>query len=388
MAAFVVLCIFFTYSVAYNIFGVLANNIMQSCNISLSSAGVMTSMFQIGALGGIALSPLALKKLSNESRLRLGMILDMIGLLMIFFLRGGTPVFVLFMFMGMGGFFIDSGANGYLAGAYPSKRARLIPLLHFSYSVGALLCGYLVLPFKSNEKWFLGYGIAGLVMLALFVIGFFVKGKAETDEDGTVKKTPETVPVKTILKDKTFLMYCVVLMLYMSSQQTCTSWLPLFIETDFHASNAVVAATTMSFWIGIAAMRLLASIILKSGKLDPLTTTVYGMMLSFAAMLGIVFAPSAPIALVCAAVCGFGSGALIPLFIVEVSGWYPGNTGFISTFYLICGTTGRMIFPYLVAFFGDRYGMRIALGASSALLLGGLILAVMVRNRRKSAAAV
>lgn len=382
MGAFLVLCIFFVYSVAYNIFGVLANNIIESCGISLSSAGVLQGMFQIGALCAMALSPLALKKLKSQAIFRWGVVLDMLGMALIFTVRTSWGVFLFFALMGLGGFFIDSGANAYLSGNFPEKRSSLIPILHFSYSLGALLCGYLILPFKSNDTWRIGYFIAAAVMLLLLLIGFVSRKNPKTElsaKESEKKKEPVAVPVKTILKDKVFIMYCLVLVFYMASQQTCTSWLPLFLEKDFGASNAVVAATTMSFWIGIAAMRLLSPVMLKTGKINALQTTSWGLALSFVGMIGVVIAGNATFALVCAVICGFGAGATIPLFIVEVAGWYPGNTGFISTFYILCGTVGRMVFPYLVAFFGDRYGMRIALGASSVLLLAATVLSFVVQ---------
>ncbi len=385
MSCVIVLIVFFIYSVGYNIFGVLASDIIKGCEISLSSAGLMQSMFQIGALIGIASAPLALKKLSSQGRLRMGMVFDIIGMIMIGFFPSRTAIMVFFVFMGMGGFFIDSGANAYLAGSFPEKRSSLIPLLHFSYSLGALLCGYLILPFKSPSTWNIGYGVVGLSLLFLFVIGLLIKTKHRRDIGNDSEEIKKAVPVsvRTILCDGNFIMYCLVIMLYMASQQTCSSWLPLFMEKEFDASSSIVAATTMSFWIGIAMMRLLSPAILKSGRLNALESIQYGMLLSFLSMLGIVFSKNVLFALVFSAICGFGAGAVIPLFIVEVSAWYPGNTGFISTFYIVVGTIGRFIFPYLVAFFGDRYGMRPALGASSALLFGGTVLAFIVTVRRK-----
>lgn len=385
MSCVIVLIIFFIYSVGYNIFGVLASDIIKGCEISLSSAGLLQSMFQIGALIGIASSPLALKKLSSQGRLRMGMIFDFIGMIMIAFFPFQTAVMVFFVFMGLGGFFIDSGANAYLAGSFPEKRASLIPLLHFSYSVGALLCGYLILPFKSPSSWNIGYGFVALSLLLLLVIGFMIKVKHVdiVGEDSKEEKKVVPVSVRTILSDGNFIMYCFVIMFYMASQQTCSSWLPLFVEEEFNASGSIVAATTMSFWIGIAAMRLLSPLVLKTGKLDVLESIQYGMLLSFVAMLGIAFSKNVFFVLVCSSICGFGAGAVIPLFIVEVSSWYPGNTGFISTFYIVVGTIGRFIFPYLVAFFGDRCGMRPALGASSVLLLAGTVLAFIVTAHRK-----
>ena len=384
MCSVLVLIIFFLYSVGYNIFGVLAADIIEGCKISLSSAGLLQSFFQIGALLGIGLSPLALMKLSSLNRLRIGIFFDAVGMILLAIIPSSLSISILFVFMGLGGFYIDSGANAYLAETFPNKRQSLIPLLHFSYSLGALLCGYLVLPFKSPTSWGWGYGIVGVTLAFLFVLGYIANSKNPKEVINIeVEKEVQPVPTKKILSDKNFIMYCIVIMMYMASQQTCSSWLPLFIEKDFNASASLVAATTMSFWIGIAVMRLISPILLKTGKINAMESIQYGMLISFFAMLGISLSTNIAFALICSAICGFGAGAVIPLFIVEVSSWYPGNTGFISTFYIVVGTIGRFIFPYLVAFFGDRYGMRIALGASSLLLFVGTVLAFVVTYRKK-----
>lgn len=383
MSAILVLVVFFLYSVGYNIFGVLVADIIEGCSISLSSAGVLQSMFQIGALIAIALSPLALMKLSNLNRLRMGIIFDALGMVLLALIQSPWVISLFFVFMGLGGFYIDSGANAYLAQAYPEKRETFIPLLHFSYSLGALICGYLVLPFKSPDSWGWGYGIPGVVLLALFALSYLKKSvKTGNAEAAAEENNVQAVPVKTLLRDRNYIMYSIVILLYMAGQQICASWLPLFVEKDFQASASVVAATTMSFWIGIATMRFLSPIILKTGKLNAMQSIQYGMMVSFATMIGISISPNVVSALICSALCGFASGAVIPLFIVEVSSWYPGNTGFISTFYIICGTIGRFVFTPLVAFCGDRFGMRIALGSSSILFLIGTILAFTVTYRK------
>lgn len=384
MSAVLVLVVFFLYSVGYNIFGVLVADIIEGCRISLSSAGVLQSMFQIGALIAIALSPLALMKLSNLNRLRIGMIFDALGMVLLALIQSPWAISVFFVFMGLGGFYIDSGANAYLAQAYPEKRETFIPLLHFSYSLGALICGYLVLPFKRPSSWGWGYGITGVILLSLFAFSYLRRsGRTGKDKVEREEENAEAVPIRTLLHDGNYVMYSIVILLYMAGQQICASWLPLFVEKDFQASASVVAATTMSFWIGIAAMRFLSPIILKTGKLNAMESIQYGMMASFVAMLGISLSSNVVSALACSALCGFASGAVIPLFIVEVSSWYPGNTGFISTFYIICGTIGRFVFTPLVAFCGDRFGMRIALGSSSILFLIGTILAFTVTHRKR-----
>jgi fucose permease len=242
----------------------------------------------------------------------------------------------------------------------------------------------LILPFKGTA-WHFGYAICGFLLLALLLVGLQGErsyGKEQKKNENHQEKK-EKLAVKVILQDKRFLLYCLVLMLYMASQQTCTSWLPLYIETSFRATPSMVAATMMSFWVGIACMRLSAPILLHKG-LHPLLLTVVGLAVSFLALVIALVSNNIAIAYVGIAISGFGAGATIPLFIVEASSWFPANTAFISVFYILCGTLGRMVIPYLVAIIAESYSLKLALLLSSVLLLLAFFLSVVVYRQRES----
>lgn len=375
---------FFVYSVSINIFGTLASAIMSTTAFSLSQLGSLLSTLQTGAFLGILLSPLVLKRLKEASILRLGVVVMGLALGTLVFFPSKSVLFVIFACLGFGGFYVDSGSNAYLAGRFPDKRSTYIPILHFVYSLGALTSGYLILPFK-GPSWHFGYAICGFLLLMLLFVGLqrdkgSLKRKQEPQDQ---HENREKLPAKVILRNKGFLLYCLVLMLYMASQQTCTSWLPLYIETSFYATPSMVAATMMSFWVGIACMRLIAPVLLNRG-LHPLLLTAGGMALSFIALCCALLSSNVAIAYGAIAFSGFGAGATIPLFIVEASSWFPSNTAFVSVFYILCGTLGRMVFPYLVAIIAESYSLKLALLLSSLLLLIGFLLSVKIYRAGRS----
>jgi fucose permease len=375
---------FFIYSVSVNIFGTLASEIMTTTALPLSQAGSLLGTLQLGAFVGIGLSPVVLKKCREGSILRLGMTVLGIALSSLVFFPSKGMLFVLFACLGLGGFYVDSGSNAFLSSCFPAKRATYIPILHFVYSLGALTSGYLILPFK-GPTWHLGYAICGLVLLVLLVGGLLQDRRKGRGAIGCKESQAkgEKLPVKTILKDKVFLRYCAVLMLYMASQQTCTSWLPLYIETSFDATPSMVATTMMSFWVGIAVMRLISPILLHKG-FHPLVLSSCGLALSFLALLGALISKQLAVAYVCIVLCGFGAGATIPLFIVEVTSWFPSNAAFLSVFYILCGTFGKMVFPYLVALVAEAYSLKLALLLSSLLLFLGFFLSVVVYRQKRA----
>ncbi|WP_320127652.1 MFS transporter [uncultured Sphaerochaeta sp.] len=383
MAPLIIFLGFFVYSVAVSMFGTQVGEIMKTLSIPISQAGSLLSTQQMGAFLGIVLSPLVLKHCKEKSILRLGMVVMGASLVLLFVFPARFVLFAIFACLGFGGFYVDSGSNAYLASHFPEKRSIYIPILHFVYSLGALSSGYLVLPFK-GMKWHIGYAICGVLLLSFLLIGMENERRVGKRPAQSQKKQEilEKLPFKVILGDKRFLLYCLVLMFYMSSQQISASWLPLYVETAFHASPSLVAATLMSFWIGIACMRLVSPLFLSKG-IPPLLLTAGGMFLSFLTLIIALLSKNLVFAYIAIVISGFGSGATIPLFIVTASSWFPANTAFVSVFYILSGTVGRMIFPYLVALFAETYGLQYSLLSSSLLLLLGSLLAIVVYRKRE-----
>ena len=91
---------------------------------------------------------------------------------------------------------------------------------------------------------------------------------------------------------------------------------------------------------------------------------------------------NAVLALVFIALTGFAAGANIPCYIVEVSSWYPGNTFFVSTLYLLSGTIGRMVMQPVAAYAAGRIGAGSMLLMFSSFLFIGSLLALYVIRRK------
>ena len=77
------------------------------------------------------------------------------------------------------------------------------------------------------------------------------------------------------------------------------------------------------------------------------------------------------------------AGANIPCYIVEVGSWYPGNTFFVSTLYLLSGTVGRMVMHPVAASVADALGAGKMLLLFSVLLFGGALLSFIVLKMRE-----
>jgi len=377
---------FFFFAIANNMLGPLATNIMAGTGLSLSQSGSLVSFMQIGSFSAILVSLFVMKHLRQITLTRMGYGLLAFALLAISLTSGSFLLFVLYMVMGFSAFLIDSGSNAVLASDYYENRTLYIPLLHFCYSAGAIVTGFVILPFK-GALWRLAYGTVGTLVAIVVILAYMEKRYRDkgTRNQGKADVVPPDVqvgPILPMVKDKAFVMYTLVIMLYMGSQIICATWIPVYVETELLQGPAMTALSLTVFWIGIAISRLLMGPIMQKGA-NPFALSITGMILAAASLLALPFTTNTIVVLVLVALCGFFAGATIPMYIVVTASWYPKNTAFISLSYILGGTIGRMIFPLLVTRIAEARSLGYALMSSSLMLFLAAVLLVLIQRITK-----
>lgn len=377
---------FFFFAIANNMLVPLATNIMASTGLTISQSGSLVSFLQMGSLISILVSLIIMKRLRQITVTRIGYGFLVIALISIAFTSGTLLLFVLYMVIGFSAFLIDSGSNAVLASDYYEKRNLYIPLLHFCFSAGAILTGFVILPFKGS-MWRFAYGTVGMLVALVLIIAWVensFRGKREKSQ-GTRPKAHSEVqagPILPLLKDRAFIMYTLVIMFYMGSQIICATWIPVYVEMELLQSPAITATSLTVFWIGIAISRLLMGFVMQRG-VNPFTLSISGMILAGLSLFALPFTTHILIALSLVGLCGFFAGATIPMYIVVTATWYPKNTAFISLSYILSGTIGRMIFPWLVTTIAEVRNLGYALMLSSLMLFISAILLILVQKTVK-----
>ena len=360
--------------------GPLATNIMSTTGMSLTASGSLLSIQQVGAVISIALLIFLQKRIKQSSIMRFGYIVIIFSFFLITSVQSTCAVFTAYLMLGFGSFLVDSGTNSYLASTYFEKRALYIPLLHFVYSAGAIATGYLILPFK-NEKWFGAYTTVGIIFLIILTAQLLNNRKERLNHDGQPRRK-EIVqgPVLPLLKDPAFLLYTSVILLYMGSQIVCSAWIPVYVETELGQSAAVTGTSLTLFWAGTALSRLIIGPILNKGG-KPYILSIWGMLLAGLSLFAAgILTTNIVIVLILVTLCGFFAGSTIPMYLVVCSTWYPNNTTFISLSYILSGTIGRMIFPFLVAYIASFTNLGFSLGLSSGMLFISALIILIVKK--------
>ncbi|MDT4761702.1 MFS transporter [Sphaerochaeta sp. PS] len=375
---------FFLFAIANNMLGPLATNIMASTGLSLSQSGSLISFLQLGSLIAIIGSLLVMKRLLQSTVIKIGYFLLVLALVAISFTTGSLLLFAMYAVIGFSAFLIDSGSNAVLSSDYYEKRGVYIPLLHFCYSTGAIITGFVILPFK-GPLWRLAYGTVGLLVAIILLLAWREQRRKHKKGQGLAKEAPpkaQVGPIMPIVKDGAFIIYTLALMLYMGSQIICATWIPVYVETELFQPPTVTAMTLTVFWIGIAISRLIMAPIMSKGG-DPFVLSIVGLSLAGCSLLALTFSANIVVVLSLVALCGFFAGTTIPLFIVITATWYPKNTAFISLSYILSGTIGKMIFPWLVTRIAEANNLGYALMLSSLMLFISAILTFVVQKMTK-----
>ena len=337
----------------------------------------------------MAVSLLIMKRLRQSTVTRFGYIFLVVALGAIAFTSANMLLFFFYLVLGFGSFLIDSGSNAALASEYYEKRALYVPLLHFCYSAGAIATGYLILPFK-GPSWRWAYGLVGIILAVIVVSGLLDqksrdrKRKSENTQNDKQSATGvQTGPISVLLKDRAFIMYTLVIMFYMGSQIVCAAWIPVYVETELAQPAAITATSLTVFWVGTAISRLIIGPIMNKGG-EPYTLSILGMFLAGLSLVGATLSGNIVLVLIFVALCGFFAGSTIPMYIVVTSTWFPQNTAFISLSYIVSGTVGRMIFPWLVTKIASVTNLGYALMVSSLMLFVSAVLIFFVRRTTKA----
>lgn len=379
MHAIIVFSGFFLYAFVYNLFGLMATDIMRSLGLTLSQSGQIVSFQQLGAVTMLLLSFFLYPRFKQRHILLSGYLIIICALVAIAFSGSATLLIFSYALCGIGVVIVNGASNALLTEDYFDKRSTYLPLLHFWYSFGAVLVGYVLLPFK-GEQWRYGYLFVALLFTLLFIAGLVWKPK--TDKRCQKSVNGESLSAWVVLKDPAFLLFILVMFLFMGCQLLCVTWLPVYADLELNLGKTMVASTIMAFSLGTALSRLFIGPLLKRG-LNPYLALGFGPALSGVALIALTFVPSSWGLLLMSTICSFCSGATIPLFMVVVPSWYPNNTNFLVTTYILSGTIGRMIFPYLASLIGELTSLAHALRLSSILYFIASALMAIVYTKAK-----
>lgn len=294
----------------------------------------------------------------------------------------GYAVFLTGIFlMGFSSGLLESPASVAVAEAHPERRAQALNIVHVFYNVGAvagpaLLGGILAI----GLGWRAGFASCATLAIAALALAYAVLPRKSRHVEATSGNS-NTPAIKWGL----VLAIASVMFLYVSAELTIASWSAKYLEDAFRTASSRAALAVSGFWFGMGAGRVLYVIIVRRfGYLVPLLAS------ALLAALFAFLAASARGPLWAGAACalaGLSLGGSWPTILGYGAHVNPGRTGTVFGVIAASGAAGAAMTPLLAGWIAEHSAQRvhtaIAVGGVAALLEAGVIVALIVAERRR-----
>jgi fucose permease len=254
---------------------------------------------------------------------------------------------------------------------YPERRAAMLTMLNFTWSLGALLAPLVAARLLAIGSWRTVYlALAGAAALAAVVAGTTIR-----DRDEVARDTAETEGLRNL---RLVALFAVFFFLEVGMESTFGAWISTYVLRTTHATVALAAAASAIYWGGFLAARGLSPLVLL--RIRPGRLLVWALLTALGAATLLVAAGSP---LVLGAATLLLGAALAPVFPVALAAFldrarHSSDTRFILAF---CGFGGA-VFPWLVGAISARAGsLRVGLMAGPVTLLAMIALLPVLRVR-------
>ena len=256
--------------------------------------------------------------------------------------------------------------------ACPSEdKARAMSLLHSFYcwgSAGVIIISTLMMHVFGKHNWF----ILPLFWSLLPIVNGIVFTRVPIN---TLVSDHEHFNIGALLKNKLFLLMAVLMVMAGASELAMSQWASAFAEAGLHVSKEIgdLAGPCM-FALLMGSSRLLYS---RYGKAENLSKMIrYSAVLCIAAYLLASLSPSAPLALLGCAVCGFSVGIFWPGIFSIASEAMAGGTAMFALLAL-AGDIGCSLGPTVVGQMAGFFHDSLNIGLLCAVIFPVCLLVCM-----------
>jgi FHS family glucose/mannose:H+ symporter-like MFS transporter len=242
--------------------------------------------------------------------------------------------------LGFGGGGLNGGTNALTSDIHPDKRSSALNLLGIFFGFGALTIPFLigVMMERIGLRNILSLSILlSLVPFFLFVIFSFPKPK--------LQQGFPLSQVSRIMKNPV-LWLCGFLLFFQSGNEfTLGGWISTYLHESFGLTPKTASFILAGYWAAIMAGRLLSSRIVKVWRNQ--TIILLSALVSLAAAVLIVVAPSGFLAASGVIVIGLGFAAIFPTTLAVVGEAFPQFSGTAFSFVFVIALMGGMTSPWL-----------------------------------------
>lgn len=358
--------------------GPLLDSMMTDLGIPLSRGGIISAGFFVGGVMSIVVVNTAMARVPAKRMLIFGMLLQGLGLLVAGLVSWDLwSVTLACMLGGFGGNFANTICWMWLPAHVKEHLAAALLLMITFFATGMIATPFIVgiaIDLGASWRWILAVegGISAIAGLAYIGLPFL---------DICGRQNVRLVHLKQIFARNRGLLVgmLVAIFVYTGAETVLNVWLPKFNIHLFEAGDTWASFSVTLFWIGLIAGRLMIMPLTK--RFAPSRLLLFCACVLTVMTIAVAFAPSLAASLALTVGAGLGASASYGL-IGSYSGHFPDwESGVVSSSFILVGSLGCAVFPYLFGPLADAAGFRAAMAmvAVPAIIYG--LLSFVIRAR-------
>ena len=352
--------------------GIIVSILRSQYQFSYSFSGTLLSVMSIGNMTALLASGILPGFIGERATTLIFCSGYFLGYLLM--ALSGNPVLLILAFLFTG---VAKGCTAnkctILVGNNADDRPRAMSLMNAWFSLGALLCPFLIslLQKKSDFLSMAGISISGLCLWLTFLYAR-IPGK----EALSGKRSNKTD--YSFMKNTTFWLLAMLLFCQNAAEYTVNGWVVTYYKNEQILSGAAAAYTVTVVWTLSLIARLLLAFVLKIRKpYKALSVMGIGMTVMYLILLRMHTAVPALIVL---GLLAFSLAGVYPLAVASIGKMTSSaSIGFVLAF----GGIGGIIFPWLVGIIADRIGLRGGMAVTLLPCAGIIIIPLILYFRDK-----
>jgi fucose permease len=268
-----------------------------------------------------------------------------------------------------------TGGNLWVAEVFPHRRATAVSILNVTWTIGAIVCGPLVMLAEDLHmlaKFLVGIGLFHAIcalLIGAWKIEPLEKGADELDAVPAASRTRLMGPAAIVL--------ALLFFLYVGTESAFGGWVAAYANRVESISETMSTLTPAFFWLGLMIGRALAPAAIRAlaayEKRERMLTGC-GLTLATMASSALLFARTYRAALVCVTLAGLGLACVYPILVGWLVRIYGAHVRRFGSVVFATGSLGGATLPWLVGAVSThtsalRTGLVVPIAACVAMFL-------------------
>lgn len=373
------LMLFYAFSVT--MIAPLLPVLIEQYNLSLGQGGLFMTFLSIGGILAILAGGMVADRLRKSLLVGGSFLVYSCCLLFMDLVPSFKALLGMFFILGASTRLLDTTINAFISDLHRDNRGFQINLLHTFFGVGALLGPlYSRVLLTHGVLWGNTFRILGAICLFIMLL-YIVSLKAYPESVLKIRSSAAKGRLGFIFSREIILL-CIIMILYKGHQSGINNWLPMYLQDTLKLDPFFSSLALSIFWVGLILARLICPRLMC--LIDSKYLILWGNLFGGIILLG-GFIINIPLVLMLSVgITGFLTGATMPLLIVLGCGWYPENSGTVSSMIYLSSTFSNMFFPWAIGVVGEATSFKGGMLITGVPLIMILIFILPLLKKDKS----